>query len=392
MDEPSTRGSRQHPEKLADASLVVALGRPERLPDAPVNPAVTLTSTYVATPGGAAPGDRVYARWDNPSWNGFEDALGSLEGGDARLFASGLAAVAAVLAQVPHGGTIVVPRHAYSGTLGLARSLEAAGALAVRAVDIADTEATLQALDGAHLLWIETPTNPMLEVADLDALVAGARNRGLLVALDNTFATPLGLRPLEHGVDVVVHSVTKYLSGHSDVVLGATVTPPTPRGEALCEALHAHRTLYGAIPGPFEAWLALRGLRTLEVRLTRAVANAQELAQRLSGHPAVTRVRYPGLASDPGHALARKYLRHFGAIISIEVVGGAEEAERVCSAVRLWVPATSLGGVESTLERRRRQAAESPTVPEGLIRLSVGIEDIEDLWDDLRSALDLCVS
>jgi cystathionine gamma-synthase len=391
MDDGSATQPRREPEKLADASIVVSAGRPERLPDAPVNPAVTLTSTYVATPGAPAAGDRVYARWDNPSWNSFEQALGVLEGGDARLFASGLAAVAAVLAQVPHGATVVVPRHAYSGTLGLARSLEAAGGLVVLPVDIADTVEVLRALDGAHLLWVETPTNPMLEVAELGALVKGAREHGVLVAADNTFATPLGLRPLDHGADVVVHSVTKYLSGHSDVVLGATVTAPTPRGESLREALHAHRTLHGAIPGPFEAWLALRGLRTLDVRLTRAVANAAELADRLCGHPAVGRVRYPGLPGDPGHERARSYLRHFGAIVSIEV-DGAEAAERVCSAVRLWMPATSLGGVESSLERRRRQTTESPTVPEGLIRLSVGIEDVEDLWDDLCSALDQCVS
>src|SRR3954454_11143851 len=229
MDDATATQPRQEPEKLADASIVVSAGRPERLPDAPVNTAITLTSTYVATPGAPAPGDRVYARWDNPSWNSFEQALGVLEGGDARLFASGLAAVAAVLAQVPHGATVVVPRHAYSGPLGLARSLESAGGLVVAPVDIADTDEVLRALDGAHLLWVETPTNPMLEVADLGALVNGAREQGVLVAADNTFATPLGLRPLDHGVDVVVHSVTKYLSGHSDVVLGTTVTAPTPR-------------------------------------------------------------------------------------------------------------------------------------------------------------------
>jgi cystathionine gamma-synthase len=174
-------------------------------------------------------------------------------------------------------------------------------------------------------------------------------------------------RPLEDGVDVVVHSVTKYLAGHSDVVLGATVT----RDDALRARLHGHRTLHGAIPGPMEAFLALRGLRTLHLRVERSGANAAELARRLATHPAVEQVRYPG----------------FGSIVSIEVTGGADGAERVASAVRLWVHATSLGGVESSLERRRRHAGEPPTVPENLLRLSVGIEDVEDLWTDLSTAL-----
>ena len=221
------------------------------------------------------------------------------------------------------------------------------------------------------MVWIESPTNPMLEVADVDALVAVAREAGALVVCDNTFATPLVQRPLEHGVDVVLHSVTKYLSGHSDVILGALATPATDAGRQLAGQLATHRLLHGAIAGPMETWLALRGLRTLHLRVERATANARELAQRLEQHPAVEHVRYPG----------------FGAIVSIEVAGGAEGAERVCSATRLWTHATSLGGVESQVERRRRHPAEPLTVPEALLRLSVGIEDVEDLWRDLDRAL-----
>lgn len=374
-------------EKLADATAVVALGRPDREPDAPVNPAITLTSTYVARPDVPDPTDRVYARWDNPSWHGFEDTLGALEGGEALLFASGLAAVSAVLGLVPVGGVVVVPRHAYSGTVQLAGTLRDRGLLEVRAVDVADTAEVVAAVAGADLVWIETPTNPMLDIADLDPLVAAAREHGALTVADNTFATPLGMRPLAHGVDIVVHSVTKYLSGHSDVVLGATVTAPTEAGAGLRARLHGHRTLHGAIPGPFEAWLALRGMRTLDVRLSRAVANAAELARRLTGHPAVARVRYPGLPDHPGHAVAARYLRHWGAIVAIEV-DGAQAAEAVAAGVRVWAPATSLGGVESSLERRRRYSTEAATVPEGLLRLSVGIEDVEDLWRDLAAALD----
>jgi len=348
-----------------------------------VNPPVTLSSTYVATAGTARPDDVIYGRHGNETWSAFESALGALEGGDALLFSSGLATVAAVVALVPAGGTVVVPRHAYNGTHDLLREEAATGRIGVRVVDVTDTGAVVAALDGADLLWVETPTNPVLEIADLPVLCREARARGVLVAVDNTFPTPLGLRPLTLGADLSVHSVTKYLAGHSDVVLGAAVTASAE----LRDRLHAHRTLRGAIPGPFEAWLALRGLRTLHVRLDRATANAVELARRLSTHPAVRRVRHPSLPADPGHALAASYLDGPGAVVAIEVAGGAEAAERVASAVRLWVHATSLGGVESSLERRRRVAAEPATVPADLIRLSVGIEDVEDLWQDLDTAL-----
>jgi cystathionine gamma-synthase len=204
------------------------------------------------------------------------------------------------------------------------------------------------------------------------------------VVADNTFATPLLQQPLDLGVDVVVHSVTKFLSGHSDVVLGAVVT----RDAELRARLHRHRTLHGAIPGPLEAFLALRGMRTLPLRLERSQASAAELARRLQTHPAVRRVRCPALPEDPGHELARTQMRGFGALVAIEVHGGAAGADAVVDAVRLWVPATSLGGVESLVERRRRHAGEPVVVPQELLRLSVGVEDVEDLWTDLAQALD----
>ena len=235
----------------------------------------------------------------------------------------------------------------------------------------------------ADLLWVESPTNPMLEVADLPALVAGAHAVGALVAVDNTFATPLGQRPLEHGADVVVHSVTKYLSGHSDVVLGAVVTSDP----GLRSAVSAYRALHGAIAGPWEAWLALRGLRTLALRVERSQATAAELARRLADHPSVLEVRHPSLPQDPGHERATRLLDGYGSILGVRPQGGVAVADAVVDAVRLWLPATSLGGVESSLERRRRFATESVTVPEDLLRLSVGIEDVEDLWRDLDQAL-----
>jgi cystathionine gamma-synthase len=369
---------------LRPATTAVTAGRPAHGTGAAANPAIVMSSTYRAGDGQTRPGDAVYGRWDNSTWESFEVALGGLEGGSALAFGSGMAAISAVLDEVPVGGVVVVPRHAYSGTLALLAERAAQGRLSVRPVDVADTDQVVAAAGGARLVWVETPTNPMLEVADLPALTRGAQLAGALVAVDNTFATPLLQRPLEHGVDVVVHSVTKYLSGHSDVVLGATVAA----ADGLHERLLRRRTLGGAIPGPIEVWLALRGLRTLHLRVERAGANATELARRLLGHPAVERVRHPSLPDDPGHERATRLLDGFGAIVSIEVAGGADGAERVASAVQLWLHATSLGGVESSLERRRRHAAEAPSVPENLLRLSVGVEDVEDLWADLSQALD----
>ena len=369
---------------LRPATTAVTAGRPAHVTGAASNPAIVMSSTYRGGDGQTRPGDPVYGRWDNSTWEAFETALGGLEGGSALAFGSGMAAISAVLDEVPLGGVVVVPRHAYSGTLALLAERVAQGRLSVRPVEVADTGQVVAAAGGAHLVWVETPTNPMLEVADLPALTRGAHRAGALVAVDNTFATPLLQRPLEHGVDVVVHSVTKYLSGHSDVVLGATVAAPG----GLHERLLRRRTLGGAIPGPVEVWLALRGLRTVHLRVERAGANAAELARRLVGHPAVERVRHPSLPDDPGHERAARLLDGFGAIVSIEVAGGADAAERVASAVQLWLHATSLGGVESSLERRRRHAAEAHSVPENLLRLSVGVEDVEDLWADLSQALD----
>ncbi|MBT9254320.1 aminotransferase class I/II-fold pyridoxal phosphate-dependent enzyme [Phycicoccus sp. MAQZ13P-2] len=354
------------PEPLAPATRLVALGREPASPGAQVGAPLVLTSTYHAD------GPVSYGRGGNPTWSALEEALGSLEGGDALVLASGMAAVSAAFSLLPHGGTVVVPDAAYNGVMATVGDLEAEGAATVRRVDLTDTAAVVAALDGADLLWLESPTNPLLEVAEVATLAAAARERGVLTVVDNTFATPLLQRPLEDGADVVVHSVTKYLAGHSDVLLGAVVTAPTEAGRALHDRLHRYRRLRGAIAGPMESWLALRGMRTLHLRLERAGASAVELARRLEGHPAVTRVRYPG----------------FGAIVSIEVVGGAEGAERVSAATRLWVHATSLGGVESLLERRKRQPDEPLKVPDELLRLSVGVEDVDDLWRDLAAALE----
>ena len=361
----SVSDSQQQPS-WSRATLAVKAGRPTQEPDAPLNHPVTFAATY------GAGGDVEYGRYGNPTWTAFEEALGALEGGRCLSYSSGLAAVATLLDLVGQDGAVVVPRHAYNGTVMQLADLEARGRLTARLVDVTDPEAVAKAADDAALVWLESPTNPALEVVDLEPAIAAAHEAGAYVVVDNTFATPLLQRPLELGADLVLHSATKFLAGHSDVLMGAVCT----RSEELHTVLKKRRDLVGNTPGPMEAWLALRGLRTLAVRLDRAQANAQLLVERLRAHPAVEEVRYPG----------------FGAIVSVVLAAGSLGADVVGDLVtrstQLWVHATSLGGVESTLERRRRWQAEPATIPEGLVRLSVGIEDVDDLWADLAQALD----
>ncbi|WP_105566992.1 trans-sulfuration enzyme family protein [Microbacterium halophytorum] len=372
---------------LRTDSLVVAAGRPPRRPGAPVNPPVVMSSTYVGAdwPSGD---ELVYARYDTESWRPLEEAIGALEGSAERAlaFGSGMAAISAALSLVPNGGTLVMPRHSYNTSLVAAKEHARLRGIALVEVDIADTAAVTEALDGADdlVLWVESPTNPMLEVADIAALAAAAHEREGIVIADNTFATPLAQRPLALGADVVVHSVTKYLAGHSDVVMGAVVADD---GE-LWAALKAQRDVHGAIPGPWEAWLALRGIRTLALRIERSQRSALDLATRLEAHPAVAEVRHPGLASHPQHELAAAQMTGFGSVLTLRPRGGAAAASEIARAVRLWVPGTSLGGVESLIERRRRIPSEPVTVPEDLLRLSVGVEHVEDLADDLFAALE----
>jgi cystathionine gamma-synthase len=379
---------------LAPASLVVHAGRPPLHAGGPLNPPVVLSSTYHRD------GVLTYGRDGNPTWEALEAAVAALEGGAALAFSSGMAAIAAVLECLPVPGRVVVGGDAYNGTRRFLSDVAGRGRLRFRTVEIADTDATLaacaeavetpaRAADGQEslwpsgLLWLESPTNPLLAVADLPALIAGAHQLGMAVAVDNTFATPLLQRPLDFGADVVVHSATKLMSGHSDVVLGAAVT----RRPDVLDALSRRRSLHGAIPGPWEAWLVLRGLRTLSVRLDRSQANAGELARRLRGHNRVCSVRYPGLPDDSGHERAASQMQGFGTMVAFEVAGGASVAEAVAGAVRLATAATSLGGVETLIERRGRWAGEE-RLPPGLLRLSVGIEDVEDLWADLAAALE----
>lgn len=342
-------------------TLSVTAGRPERTPDAPLNTPIVAASSFIAG------GPIGYAREQSPTSQAFEEVVGALEGGTAVAFASGMAAANAALDLVPMGGVVVAPLNAYSAIAARLRELDAIGRISLRRVPIDDAEAVSRACQGAFLLWLESPTNPLLEVADLAACCASAKRHGALVLVDNTFATPILQQPIAAGADLVLHSATKALSGHSDVIIGVLVVAD----QAMHTQVRSRRVLLGGNPSAFDCFLALRGVRTLALRVERGQENAQLLSARLREHPAVSRVRYPG----------------WGSMASIEVVGDADTADRVCDRTRIWANATSLGGVESLLERRRRWPLESTEVPQTLIRLSFGIEAADDLWRDLSQAL-----
>jgi cystathionine gamma-synthase len=361
-------------------SVAVAVGRPPRAADAPLNTPIVLAGPYHHAPQG-----NHYLRGEgSDTIRAFEDAVAALDGGQAIAFGSGMAAIAAVVEGLPSGTVAVVPSSAYGGTVTIFDEQRRLGRMSLRPVDTVDTDAVIAALPGADLLWLETVTNPLLGVADLPALIAAAHDAGARVCVDATFSTPLLVRPLELGADLVMHSATKYLAGHSDLLMGVLGT-----GSAdLAEQVRSRRAMTGAVPGALECYLALRGVRTLAVRMQRAQENAMELARRLHGHPRVSRVRYPGLPSDPGHERAARLHDGFGAMISFEVSGTAEDATRVCESLRLITHATSLGGVESLIERRAMHPVDaSHDTPPTLLRLSVGIEHVEDLWTDLSHAL-----
>ena len=346
--------------KKIETSAITA-GRPAVTPDAPLNPSIDLTSTFHSG------GPIGYGRYGNQTWTSLEDAITELEGGQTLTFSSGMAAISAVFSILPIGAPIVASNQGYSGVMSLLNSFHTSGRLEVRFVDVVNTQEVIDAMKGAALVWLESPTNPCLDVADLPALITAAKKLGIGVAVDNTFATPLVQNPLAMGADIVMHSVTKFLSGHSDVLMGSlSISDP-----ALFKRLHDSRSFNGSIPGPFEAWLALRGLRTFPLRFNKSQESAKELVKRLTSHPKISRVRYPG----------------FGAIVSFEVDGTAEQTQKVCESSTMIAHATSLGGVESLWERRRRWPIESPTVPEQLIRLSVGCEHVDDIWDDITRAL-----
>jgi cystathionine gamma-synthase len=355
-------------------SWVVSAGR-DRRPGSPLNVPPMPASNFVLG------GQRAYSRDDGtPGWEALEEIVGGLEGGSAVAFASGMAGIAAVFDQLRTGSLVVIPDDCYQGVAALAHA--GRGRWTVHRVRVVDTPRWLELCGTADLLWLESPSNPLLAVGDLDIICAAPRKTGAILGVDNTFATPINQQPLRLGADVAVQSVTKFIGGHSDL-LGGVVTA---RDVNLLAALRHSRELTGATPGTLEAFLAVRGARTLALRLERAQHNSAILAERLTGHPNVTLTRYPGLASHSTHAAARRQLKGFGTIISFDVDGGASAADAVCSGLQLIQHATSLGAVESTIERRAAIPGQEH-LPPSLLRFSVGIEAVEDLWSDLDWAL-----
>jgi cystathionine gamma-synthase len=366
----------QHPSGLKPESWLVSAGRSSE-PGSPLNVPLVPASNFIIGEG------RDYSRDDGtPTWEALEEIIGGLESGKSVAFASGMAAIASVFDQLSAGSVVVLPDDCYQGVAGLAAAGAERGRWSVERVAVDDTAGWIRACGVADLVWLESPSNPLLTVADLEAICAASRRPETIIAVDNTFATPLNQQPLDFGATVSLQSATKSIGGHSDLLAGVATT----RYDALWHALRKSRELTGATPGTLEAYLAVRGARTLALRLQRAQQTAMMLAERLESHPLVTRVRYPGLPSHPTHATARRVLKGFGTIISFDLRGGAEFADGVCRNTRLIRHATSLGGVESTMERRAAIPGQGH-LPHSLLRLSVGIEDADDLWADLDSAI-----
>ncbi|HTU29093.1 MAG TPA: aminotransferase class I/II-fold pyridoxal phosphate-dependent enzyme [Solirubrobacteraceae bacterium] len=355
---------------------LIAGGRPPATPDGPLNEPITPASAL-------HPGEVGYARGEAPAWHALEQVIGQLEGGEAVTFASGMAAASAAFTLFAPRPTIVAPSVSYQHVRASLQQLQDTGRAELRLVDVTDADAVIAACEGADALWLESPTNPLLGIADLPTLCAFAREREILCVVDNTLATPLGQRPLELGAHVVMHSATKAMGGHSDLLLGAAVT----REPELLDGLRHARSHGGATPGSLEVFLCLRGLRTLALRYGRAQENAGVLAQRLSTHPEVSEVRYPGLPGDPGYDRARAVMDSPGFMLTFSVTGGAARADALLERLRVLRHATSLGGVETLIERRARYPIEQGIVPGNLLRVSVGCEHADDLWDDLAQAL-----
>ena len=368
--------------------------RPDPLTGA-VMPPIYATSTYVQSSPGVHQGYE-YSRTRNPTRDALQAALASLEGGAAAFaFASGMAASATLLELLDAGSHVIAMHDLYGGSYRLLENVRKRSAgLSVSFVDLSDPAALERAIRAdTRLLWVETPTNPLLKLVDLSAVAAIARRHKLLAVCDNTFATPFIQRPLEHGFDVVVHSTTKYLNGHSDAIGGAAIVRA---GGDLAERVGYLQNAVGAVPGPFDAFLTLRGIKTLALRMERHCANALAVARFLEQQPQIERVYYPGLASHPQHGLARTQMAGgFGGIVTAVLRGGLEAARRTLERCQLFALAESLGGVESLIEHpgiMTHSSLPAATraslgISDGLIRLSVGVEDVEDLIAELRQAL-----
>jgi len=351
-----------------------------------LSPPIHLSTTYKHGPAGERVSGFEYVREGNPTQERLESALAELEqGAGALMFASGMAACSALLDSLPAGAHIVFPRDCYAGLRVLITEFLAHRGISATAVDIGDTDAVRAVLTPqTQCLWLETPSNPQLRLADITALAQIARANGTLVVCDNTFATSLLQQPLLLGADVVMHSTTKYFGGHSDVLGGALVFA---RRDALFDAVAHRRHITGGVMSPFNAWLTLRGLRSLPARMAWHCRNARAVAEFLATHDNVETVNWPGLPSHPNHAVAVRQMRDFGGMLSVCIRGGRAAALAFAGNVRLFTNATSLGGCESLIEHRASVEGDNPVSPQNLLRISVGLEHPEDLIEDLRQAL-----
>lgn len=380
--------------KLHPDTVAIRSGRPGG-PNQPLNAPIVPASNFSAGPGNAPPqakdfskwpiaGPRVYSRDDGTeSVNAFEAAIGELEGGWSVAFSSGMAAVSAIFSELRRGAIVVAPEDCYHGVVELLKEGQQRSGWQIKTVKTDDTARWIELLGiGPDLVWLESPSNPLLQVGDIPAICAAAESEDIVCAVDNTFATPLLQRPLDLGATYSIHSATKFIGGHSDLLGGvASTADPT-----VLERLARRRTLGGATMGALEAFLALRGLRTLPVRLTKSQATAVELARRLARHPAVTAVRFPGLPGTPAYELAKRTMSGPGAVLSFDTIGTATQLDKLLNELEVIHVATSLGAVETTLERRARLASQQH-LPPTLVRLSVGCEHAEDLWADLAHVL-----
>jgi cystathionine gamma-synthase len=352
---------------------------------------IHVSSTFAQDGVGGLRAGYEYSRSANPTRTALQQCLAALEGGRHGVaFGSGMGASDVLLrVLLKPGDHVVIPNDAYGGTFRLVDKVLTRWGVEYSPVDLGDIAALRAALrPTTRAVWCETPTNPLLAIADIASVAEVARNAGARLVVDNTFASPYLQQPLALGADVVLHSTTKYVGGHSDVVGGALVTSD----DELAEELRFTQNAVGSVPGPFDAWLTLRGAKTLAVRMERHSDNAERIAELLATHPAVTRVYYPGLAEHPGHEVAAKQMRRFGGMVTFAVAGGREAALRVCAATEIFTLAESLGGVESLIEHpgamtHASVAGSALEVPDDLVRLSVGIEDADDLVEDLRTAL-----
>ncbi len=355
-----------------------------------ISPPLQFATTYARDTEYEYLSDYSYSRSGNPSWEVLEQVCAELDGGaEAKCFASGMAAVCAFFETVNSGEHVVAPRVMYHGAQDWLRRISEKRSIGLSFFDAGDIEKLRQAMQPGKtsVVWVETPVNPTWDIIDIAAAAEIAHAAGAILAVDGTVASPVTTRALDYGADIVFHSATKYLNGHSDVVAGILVTRELNQR---WEEIKLVRTLMGGVLGPFEAWLLLRGMRSLFVRFNQASQSALRLAQHFENDPRLQRVLYPGLESHPGHEIAKRQMTHgFGAMVSLLVNGGAEEAKRIAGNVRLFVRATSLGGVESLIEHRASVEGPHSEVPQNLLRLSIGIENCQDLIDDLEQSLEM---